>query len=120
EQRARQLGVTTRASFLGRVAHETLAGLYSAADVLVLASSREGWANVLLEAMACGTPVVASNVWGTPEVVGSSDVGELMSERTPKGVVRAIERLIARGIDRARVRIHAQNFSWDSTTQGQM
>ena len=62
-------GLSGRVRLLGEVAHEELPSLYSAADALVLASSREGWANVLLESMACGTPVVATDVWGTAEVV---------------------------------------------------
>ena len=76
-------GVADRVVFLGPIPQTALAQYYNAADVLVLASSREGWANVLLESMACGTPVIASNVWGTPEVVSSPEAGLLMEERTP-------------------------------------
>ena len=80
--------------FLGCAAASRIAGqLYRAADALVLASSREGWANVLLEAMACGTPVVASNIWGNPEVVRSSAAGRLMPERSPAGVAQAVRAL---------------------------
>ena len=63
---ADHLGVAARVRFLGLVAQDDLAMYYNAADALVLASSREGWANVLLESVACGTPVVATAVWGTP------------------------------------------------------
>jgi len=62
------------------VAHDILAVLYSAADVLVLASSREGWANVLLEAMACGTPVVAYNRGSVPEVVEDGLTGFVVED----------------------------------------
>lgn len=71
ESLARQAGVAERVRFVGQVAQSELPRYYSAADALVLASSREGWPNVLLEAIACGTPVVASRVGGTPEIVGS-------------------------------------------------
>jgi glycosyltransferase involved in cell wall biosynthesis len=64
---AQRLGVADRVHFLGMVPHEELASLCSAADISVLASAREGWANVLLESMACGTPVVATDIWGTAE-----------------------------------------------------
>lgn len=117
---AERLGVADRVRFLGRVAHHELAEIYSAADAMVLASSREGWANVLLEAMACGTPVVASNVWGTPEVVAAPEAGQLMPERTPAGAVQAIKTLFADMPDRAATRAYAEGFDWGPTTQGQI
>jgi glycosyltransferase involved in cell wall biosynthesis len=120
ESQARRLGVADRVRLLGSVPQSALAELYSAADLLVLASSREGWANVLLEAMACGTPVVASNVWGTPEVVAAPEAGELMDERTPDAIARSVQRLAARLSDRTAVRAYAERFSWDDTTRGQI
>ncbi len=117
---ARDLGVADRVRFVGNLPQRDLVGLYNAADILVLASSREGWANVLLEAMACGTPVVASNVWGTPEVVASPDAGELLEERTPTAIVHAVERLFARMPKPSAVRAYAERFSWDATTRGQI
>ena len=120
ERLATKLGVADRVRFLGQVAHEELPEVYSAADALVLASSREGWPNVLLEAMACGTPVVASNIWGNPEVVAQPEAGELMSERTAASVVSAVARLFQTSRDRAATRRYAERFSWDETTEGQI
>jgi len=117
---AATLGVSDRVRFAGSVSQHDLAKLYSAADVLVLASSREGWANVLLEAMACGTPVVASNVWGTPEVVAAPEAGLLLEERTPEAIARAVAALLASPPPRAAVRAYAERFSWDETTRGQI
>jgi teichuronic acid biosynthesis glycosyltransferase TuaC len=117
---ADRLGVDGRVRLLGRVGHDGLAELYGAADALVLASSREGWANVLLEAMACGTPVVASNVWGTPEAVAAPEAGVLMEERTSASLARAVRRLFAAPPDRAATRRYAEGFSWDETTRGQL
>jgi teichuronic acid biosynthesis glycosyltransferase TuaC len=114
------LKLTDRVRFIGNLAQGELAKLYSAADLLILASNREGWANVLLEAMACGTPVVASNVWGTPEVVASPEAGELLEERSPEGIARAVRKLLARMPARTAVRAYAEQFSWDATTQGQL
>jgi teichuronic acid biosynthesis glycosyltransferase TuaC len=120
EALAARLGVAGRVRFLGRVAHDILAVLYSAADVLVLASSREGWANVLLEAMACGTPVVASKVWGTPEVVADPVAGLLVEPRTGDAFAASIARLLAAPPPRPATRLYAERFSWDATTAGQL
>jgi len=120
EDLAQQLGVAERVTFLGSVPQTELKTYYNAADALVLASSREGWANVLLESMACGTPVVASNVWGTPEVVASPDAGVLMSQRTPKALAEAVHALRATYPEHAATRRYAEKFSWDDTTQGQL
>jgi teichuronic acid biosynthesis glycosyltransferase TuaC len=120
EMQARNLGVLERVTFLGAVAQPQLKEYYNAADAMVLASSREGWANVLLESMACGTPVVASNVWGTPEVVAAPEAGVLMPERTSEGVARAVRTLREHYPAHAATRRYAENFSWDATTDGQI
>lgn len=112
-------GLGGRVHFLGEVPHDRLPTVYSAADALVLASSREGWANVLLESMACGTPVVASDVWGTGEAVTAPEAGVLMPERSAAGVVAGVRRLFAAPPDRAATRRYAEQFSWDDTTRGQ-
>src|SRR5690606_23607551 len=113
-------GVADRVRFVGSVPQPELCRLYNAADVLVLASSREGWANVLLEAMACGTPVIASDVWGTPEVVSTSDAGLLLPHRSAPAIVAAVRRLLCSPPDRSRTRAHAESHSWSATTAGQL
>jgi glycosyltransferase involved in cell wall biosynthesis len=120
EELAQRLGVMDRVTFLGALPQTELRNYYGAADALVLASSREGWANVLLESMACGTPVIASNVWGTPEVVASPEAGILMPSRTPEGIVQAATALRERYPDRRQTRRYAERFSWDDTTDGQL
>ncbi|MDB5952794.1 MAG: glycosyltransferase family 4 protein [Massilia sp.] len=120
EELAAQLGVAERVTLLGAVAQTELKTYYNAADAMVLASSREGWANVLLESMACGTPVVASRVYGTPEVVAAPEAGVLMAERTPQGVADAVNALRANYPDRLATRRYAEGFSWDDTTAGQL
>lgn len=116
---ARDCGVLERVRFVGAVAQEELAKYYNAADALVLASSREGWANVLLEAMACGTPVVATPIWGTPEVVTSPEAGVLTADLSPAAIVAACQRLFAALPARTATRAYAATFSWDSTSNGQ-
>ena len=120
ENLARELKVSDRVTFLGAVPQAQLRTHYGAADALVLSSSREGWANVLLEAMACGTPVVASRVYGTPEVVAAPEAGVLMRERSYQGVADAVNTLRANYPDRAATRRYAERFSWDDTTAGQI
>ena len=112
-------GLGGRARLLGAVPHETLARYYSAADALVLASSREGWANVLLEAMACGTPVVASKIPGNPEVVTAPEAGLIVEENSPQGIAAAIRRLFAALPGRDATRAYAERFGWADTSAGQ-
>jgi glycosyltransferase involved in cell wall biosynthesis len=113
-------GVADRVRFLGSVDQNRLREIYNAVDALVLASSREGWANVLLESMACGTPVVASAVWGTPEVVARPEAGVLMPSLDPQGVAEGVRRLFAAYPDREATRRYAEGFNWNATTEGQL
>ncbi len=120
EQLARTLHVMDRVTFLGAVPHAQLRSYYGACDALVLASSREGWANVLLESMACGTPVIASKVWGTPEVVRTREAGLLFEQRSAGAIANAVQALRALAPDRAATRRYAEQFSWAATTTGQI
>jgi glycosyltransferase involved in cell wall biosynthesis len=120
ERLAEEEGVAGRVRFLGSVDQNRLREIYNGVDALVLASSREGWANVLLEAMACGTPVVASAVWGTPEVVARPEAGVLMPSLDPQGVVDGVTQLFAAYPDHAATRRYAEGFNWDATTEGQL
>lgn len=120
EALAKRLGVADRVRFVGPVPQDALRAYYSAADILVLASSREGWANVLLESMACGTPVVATSIWGTPEVVADPVAGRLARERDADSLAASIVELTAAMPPRAEVRRYAEKFSWSETTAGQL
>ncbi len=120
QQVIERLSLSGRARLAGAVPNAELAGWYSAADVLVLASSREGWPNVLLEAMACGTPVVASAVGGIPEVVSSPAVGRLVKLRTADAFDAAIQEVLDAGLDRGQVRAYAEGFGWDRTSAQQL
>lgn len=117
---AQGLGVADAVHLPGAVPNTELARWYSAADVLVLASSREGWANVLLEAMACGTPVVATDTWGTPEVVADPAAGRLVRERSGAAFADAIAALLAAQPERAATRRYAEGFGWEATSQAQL
>lgn len=112
-------GLNDRIIFAGQQPNESLKTWFSAADALILASSREGWANVLLESMACGTPVVATRVNGTPEVVASLEAGRLADVRDVEHLKRALLSLLNEYPNRSAVRRYAEKFSWDETTQAQ-
>lgn len=117
---AKRLGVAERVRWVGVVPQSDLKWWYSAADVLALCSSREGWANVLLEAMACGTPVLATNIWGTPEVVSTPAAGLLLARRDAPALAAAWVHLHTQLPSREDTRAHAETFSWEATTQGQL
>jgi teichuronic acid biosynthesis glycosyltransferase TuaC len=119
EALAHQLGVADRVHFAGVILPDELKWWYSAADVLVLCSSREGWPNVLLEAMACGTPVVATKVGGVAEML-TQGVGTLLPARSSAALASALENLLTASPDRQQIRRHAEKFSWDATSQAQL
>ncbi len=127
-QAAARLGVSDAVQLVGAVANTDLSSWYSAADVLLLASSREGWPNVLLESMACGTPVVATRVGGVPEIVQTPLVGRVVPERTAEAFSQAVLDLLAQCCGdqnqqaalRLQVRQYAQGFSWDRTSEDQL
>ncbi|HEV6964112.1 glycosyltransferase [Roseateles sp.] len=107
------LGLAGRVRLLGAVANADLGTWYAAADLFLLPSSREGLPNALLEALACGTPVLATAVGGIPEVLeGAPAAGELLAERSAAAIAEALRRWLPRDPDRAAIRQFALNFSW--------
>jgi len=116
-QLVRELGLGDRVRFLGHVDQAQLPALMGAADVLVNCSDREGIANVLIEAMACGTPVAATAVWGSPEAVTAPAAGLLLRDRSAGALVDGIRALLAAPPDRASTRRHAETFTWERTAR---
>ena len=70
--------------------------------------------------MACGTPVVATDVWGIPEIVGAPEAGVLIAERSVPALRQGIRRLLEDKVARAATRLYAERFSWDATTRAQL
>jgi teichuronic acid biosynthesis glycosyltransferase TuaC len=120
EAQVRALGLQGRVLLAGSVPNAELPLWFSAADVSVLSSSREGWANVLLESMACGTPVVATRRGGTPEVVTDEAAGRLVDVRDAEHIAAEIKALLRARPGRARVREHASRFGWQATSPAQL
>jgi len=114
-----ELSLTDRVFFTGNIMQAELPGYYAAADALVLASSREGMPNVLLESLACGTPVIATNVGGSSEVITHDDIGILLKERSANGIAKAVKTLLIKGVSSEKVRLFAQQLSWEDVTKKQ-
>jgi teichuronic acid biosynthesis glycosyltransferase TuaC len=120
ERRVSERGLRDRVRLVGSLGQQQLIQYYNAADALVLASSREGMPNVVLEALACGLPVIATCVGGIPEVLIDAHVGRLMQDRSASAIVVAVRSLEAEPPERAAARRHAGQFSWEATTRGQL
>jgi len=105
------LGLEGFVHLQGSVANERLRPWYQAASLYVLASSREGWPNVLNEALACGAPVVATAVGGVPEIIRHGDNG-LLVERKVEALADAIERALGQQWDREALAAAAARTSW--------
>jgi teichuronic acid biosynthesis glycosyltransferase TuaC len=112
EARAATRGIADAVRFAGEVPHAALGDWYSAADALCLMSEREGWPNVLLEALACGTPIVATRVGGIPEIVTSERIGMLTGSE-PQEIAGAARAALERDWDRVVLRAHAERFTWE-------
>jgi glycosyltransferase involved in cell wall biosynthesis len=112
---ASRLGIDGRVRFVGPVKPDELPRYYRAADAMVLSSLREGWPNVVLESLACGTPVLATAVWGTPEILTGCDAG-LLVEPTIAGLADGLSRL--HELDGGAARPWAERHTWDATVDG--
>ena len=111
EQRIKALNLTRYVTLVGERPNSELKIWYSAADVFCLASSREGWANVIMESLACGMPVVATNVWGAPEILTSKDIGMLV-DRTSDALYSVLKTALETTWDRKQIRDHVKNRNW--------
>jgi len=99
--------------FCGPQKPEALRWALSAADVFVLATANEGWANVFLEAMACGLPVVTTDVGGNREVVCDPSLGIVVPFGDAASLHAALDQALATSWDRAAIVEHARRNSWD-------
>ncbi len=106
-------GVSGHVFFAGYRPNSELVKWYNAADLFCLASFREGWPNVVMEALSCGTPVVATRVFGTPEILTSSDLGILV-DPTPESIRNGLLTAFKRDWDRQRICTHMATHTWQN------
>jgi glycosyltransferase involved in cell wall biosynthesis len=111
-QRAESLGLTDKMRLVGSVPHDALPDWFRAANLLCLPSHNEGVPNVVLEAMACGTPVVATRVGGIPEVL-PDEAGLLVEARAIDALGAALARALDETWDAQAIVAHAGKFRWD-------
>ncbi len=117
---ARRVGVAERMSFLPTMTQGELRHLYCSADVMLLPSTREGWPNVVLESLACGTPVVAVDVGAVREMLNRPEFGRVVTSRDPVPFARAVLRATNAPERREQLRRHAAGFDWISISRGQL
>ncbi len=110
---AKSHDVEANVRFCGSQLPHELKWFYSAADVFALATCYEGWANVFLEAMACGLPVVSTQVGGNAEVVPRNDVGTLVPFFEAEAFKDALSHALSHPWDRDGIVAYAQSNAWD-------
>lgn len=111
ENLAQELGVERRVGFLGSVPHHKLPRIFAAADVMALPSESEGLANAWVESLACGTPIVITDVGGARELLDRPEAGRIV-DRTPEAIAEGIRATLDAPPDRQAVRAAALRFTW--------
>jgi len=115
-ERAASRGVEDHVIFAGERPNSELPTWYNAADVFCLASFREGWPNVVMESLACGTPAVATRVYGTPEILVSPSLGILI-DPTPESIAAGLQAAFQTNWDRQRIRTLMENHTWQNIAE---
>jgi len=116
-EQIQRLGLTKQVLLAGAKPYKELYLWYNAADIFCLASSKEGWANVLLEALACGIPVVATSFWGNKEVIQSDSLGILVDSQNPVKLSQALDKALRKKWDRKAIVDYARQNSWQRVAE---
>jgi glycosyltransferase involved in cell wall biosynthesis len=113
EQLVCDCGLDEKVVFMGPRPHEEIPALMRAADVFCLPSWREGWPCSVVEAMACGVPVVATEVGGIPELVNDKETGILCPAKEPAGLARTLQEALTRKWDSNHISAAAEPYTYD-------
>ena len=118
QKMTRQFGIQNSVTFVGRIAQENLPPYYSAADVLVVPSYYESFGLVGLESLACGTPVVATEVGAMRSILQDGENGQIVENPNPRSLAKAIESFITRASAKQlsidRIRASVLKFGWSN------
>lgn len=112
QQQIDDAGLSDQITLVGEVDNKKLGYWYSAADLFFLGSSREGWPNVVSEALACGTPVIATAVNGIPEIITSDDYGSVV-ERNPQSFAAGIDEAFQKTWAHDLIATYGSQRTWD-------
>lgn len=116
ERSAARLKLGNRVRFLGGRPHDELPGLLAAADAMVLPSTSEGLANVWVEALACGTPIVIGDIGGARELLDRPEAGRIVHFHAG-AIAAAVRDLLADPPDPAAVRATVERFTWEANAE---
>ena len=111
EEMINSFNLSKNIHLVGSVPHRDLYLWFNSADIFCLTSHREGWPNVIMESIACGIPVVATSVWGTPEII-SNGIG-VLAEKNERDIAQRISMALESEWDREEIVNYARNHTWD-------
>jgi len=107
-----KMNLVDKVFFVGARPNSELPLWYSSADVFCLATSGEGSPNVIMEALACGCPVVVSSVGGIPDIMSEGFLGNMFNLQDTNGLTEALDNFFSREWDHMRIRKHMERYSW--------
>lgn len=116
-ERYAQAGGPARVVLAGQVGVDEVARYYAASDITTLPSHAEGTPNSVIEALACGRPVVATAVGGIPDMIHSPRMGELVPAKDVPALVAGFDRALARSYDPAEVARLTGRGSWEDSAR---
>jgi D-inositol-3-phosphate glycosyltransferase len=114
---AKSLRIHNSVSFLGLVKHEELPYFYGAADLCVLPSYYESFGLVALESLACGTPVVGTNVGGLEDIIRQGETGYVVADNAPFRLASKISMLLSKKEAKSSIRSSVMEFSWSKIAE---
>lgn len=113
---AEELNCADVCTFAGAIDNELLRHYYSAADASCVPSRNEGWPNVVLESLACGTPVVGTKVGAVPEILADPELGVLV-DPSPESIAEGLRQALAREWNRGHIVTYAHAKSWTEVAE---